>query len=100
MTSFVNCGPAVSQHSTGSSTYIDPKCDSWHTRSPALLMQRDFISKVLQRIPEEDRHLILLREMEGYSIAQLSKATGLKQSALKARLFRIRRRLLAATTQI
>jgi hypothetical protein len=28
------------------------------------------------------------------------KATGLKQSALKARLFRIRRRLLAATTQI
>ncbi len=68
--------------------------------SDTLLMQRDFISKLLQRIPEEDRHLILLREMEGYSIAQLSKATGLKQSALKARLFRIRRRLLAATTQI
>jgi RNA polymerase sigma-70 factor, ECF subfamily len=68
--------------------------------SDTLLMQRDFISKLLQRIPEEDRHLILLREMEGYSIAQLSKATGLKQSALKSRLFRIRRRLLAATTQI
>ena len=68
--------------------------------SDTLLMQRDFISKLLQRIPEEDRHLILLREMEGYSIAQLSKATGLKQRPLKTRLFRIRRRLLAATTQI
>jgi RNA polymerase sigma-70 factor (ECF subfamily) len=55
--------------------------------SDTLLMQRSFISKLLQRIPEEDRHLILLREMEGYSMAQLSKAAGLKQSALKARLF-------------
>jgi RNA polymerase sigma-70 factor (ECF subfamily) len=68
--------------------------------SDTLLMQADFISKLLQRIPEEDRHLILLREMEGYSIAQLSRATGLKQSALKARLFLIRPRFRAATTQI
>jgi hypothetical protein len=34
------------------------------------------------------------------SIQSATKATGLKQSALKARLFRIRRHLLAATTQI
>jgi RNA polymerase sigma-70 factor (ECF subfamily) len=68
--------------------------------SDTLLMQRDLISKLLQRLPEGDRRLILLREMEGYSIAELSNATGRTESALKARLFRIRRRLLAATTQI
>jgi RNA polymerase sigma-70 factor (ECF subfamily) len=68
--------------------------------SDKLVMQRDFIRKLLQGIPREDRHLILLREMEGYSINQLSSATGLKQSTVKTRLFRIRRRLLAASTQI
>jgi hypothetical protein len=40
-------------------------------------MQRDFIGKFAAT-------RILLRELEGYSIAQLSKATSLKQSALKA----------------
>ncbi|PYT22227.1 MAG: hypothetical protein DMG57_35960 [Acidobacteria bacterium] len=64
-----------------------------------LVAQRDFLNKLLLRIPEQDRHLLLLRELEGLSIAQLSEATGLNENTIKVRLFRTRKQLLDAATR-
>ena len=67
--------------------------------SDTLVAQRDFLNKLLLRIPEQDRHLLLLRELEGFSIAQLSEATGLNENTIKVRLFRTRQQLIAAATR-
>ena len=54
----------------------------------------------LERIPEEDRHLLLLKELEGYSVANLSEVTGLAESTIKVRLFRTRQRLVKAAARL
>lgn len=61
--------------------------------------QRSIINELLEHVPELDRQLLLLREMEGYSVADIGQATGLNQKAIKARLFRVRQRLAKAAAQ-
>jgi RNA polymerase sigma-70 factor (ECF subfamily) len=56
-------------------------------------MQRDFINKLLARIPEDDRWLLIWKEVEGFSLAELSEMTRLNEGTLKVRLFRVRQRL-------
>jgi DNA-directed RNA polymerase specialized sigma24 family protein len=55
--------------------------------------RRDLLNKALARIPDEDRYLLLLRELEGYSVTQLSEATKLDECTIKNSLFATRRRL-------
>ena len=49
------------------------------------LAQRDFLNKLLARIPEEDRSLLIFKEVEGHSIAELAEMTGMTASAIKMR---------------
>jgi RNA polymerase sigma-70 factor (ECF subfamily) len=65
-----------------------------------ILMQRDFVNKLLARVPENDRLLLLLKEVEGFSLAELSEMTGLNLNTLKVRLFRTRQRLIKAAAQL
>jgi RNA polymerase sigma-70 factor (ECF subfamily) len=67
--------------------------------SETTVLQRDFLNKLLLRIPERDRQLLLLRELEGYSVTQLSKITGMNEATIKVRLFRTRQQLLVAATR-
>jgi len=64
------------------------------------VMQRDFVNKLLARVPEDDRLLLLLKEVEGFSLAELSEMTGLNLNTLKVRLFRTRQRLIKAAAQL
>jgi RNA polymerase sigma-70 factor (ECF subfamily) len=64
------------------------------------VMQRDFINKLLARIPEEDRWLLIAKEVEGFSLAELSQMTGLNENTIKVRLFRIRQGLVAAAARL
>jgi RNA polymerase sigma-70 factor (ECF subfamily) len=64
------------------------------------VMQRDFINKLLARIPEDDRWLLIAKEVEGFSLAELSQMTGLNENSIKVRLFRIRRGLVAAAARL
>jgi len=57
------------------------------------LAQRDFLNKLLVRMPEDDRLLLLCREVEGFSMLQLAEMTGLNENTVKVKLFRARRRL-------
>jgi RNA polymerase sigma-70 factor (ECF subfamily) len=57
-------------------------------------MQRDLINRLLERIPEDDRLLLIWKEVEGFSIAELSQMTGLNEATVKVRLFRTRQKLV------
>jgi RNA polymerase sigma-70 factor (ECF subfamily) len=63
-------------------------------------MQRDFINKLLARIPEDDRWLLISKEVEGFSLAELSEMTGLSENTIKVRLFRVRQSLVAAAARL
>ena len=57
---------------------------------------RDFVHWLLSGVSEEDRILLLLKEVEGLSIKELEEVYGANESALKVRLFRARQRVLKA----
>jgi RNA polymerase sigma-70 factor (ECF subfamily) len=62
------------------------------------VMQKDFINKLLTQISEEDRALLVLKEVEGFSLAELSEMTGSNEN-IKVKLFRARQRLARAATK-
>ncbi|MEO6714705.1 MAG: sigma-70 family RNA polymerase sigma factor [Mycobacteriales bacterium] len=49
-------------------------------------------------LPESARAIVVLRDIEGLSTAEVAAATGLTETAVKVRLFRARERLRAALT--
>ena len=57
---------------------------------------RDFVQALLEEVSEEDRALLLLKEVEGLSLKELQEIYGLKENAMKVRLFRARQRVLRA----
>ncbi|HWR54148.1 MAG TPA: RNA polymerase sigma factor [Bryobacteraceae bacterium] len=60
------------------------------------LEQREFAVWLLQHISEQERVLLLMKEVQGCSVAELSALTGLTQNCIKIRLFRARRKMLKA----
>jgi RNA polymerase sigma-70 factor, ECF subfamily len=55
--------------------------------------RRDFINKLKDLIPEEDRCLLLLRDFEGHSVSYLTEVTGLDEDTVKQRLLGTRQAL-------
>jgi RNA polymerase sigma-70 factor (ECF subfamily) len=64
------------------------------------LAQRDLITKLLSKISEEDRMLILLKEVEGHSVEELSQMTGMNENTIKVKLFRARQKLVKAAQRL
>jgi len=56
--------------------------------------QRDFVNKLLALIPQEDRLMLLWREVEGCSVTELAEMTGTNENTVKVKLFRARRKLV------
>ncbi len=57
---------------------------------------RDFVDALFRNVSEEDRLLLTLKEVEGLSLKELEKIYGVKENAIKVRLFRARQRVLRA----
>ena len=57
---------------------------------------REFTQALLSEVSEEDRILLTLKEVEGLSLRELEEIYGVKENALKVRLFRARQRVLKA----
>jgi RNA polymerase sigma-70 factor (ECF subfamily) len=57
---------------------------------------REFVQRLLGAVSEEDKLLLLLKEVEGLSVKDLEKVYGVNENALKVRLFRARQRVLKA----
>ena len=55
---------------------------------------RDTVTGLLSTVSEEDRILLMLKEVEGLSLKELEKIYDVNENALKVRLFRARQRVL------
>lgn len=64
------------------------------------LSQRDFLMKLLEKLSADDRSLLMLKEVEGHSVDELSKMTGLNENTIKVKLFRARQKLLKAAQRL
>ncbi len=57
---------------------------------------RELVDCLLGTLPEQDRILLSLKEIEGLSLKELEKIYRVNENALKVRLFRARQRVLKA----
>ena len=64
------------------------------------LAQHDLVLKLLAKVSEQDRTLILLKEVEGHSVEELSAITGLNENTIKVKLFRTRQKLVKAAQRL
>jgi len=64
------------------------------------LARRDYVLKLLSRVSEEDRNLLMLKEVEGHSVDELAAMTGLNQNTIKVKLFRARQKLIKAARKL
>ena len=64
------------------------------------LERRDLLLKMLSKVSEEDRMLILLKEVEGHSVEELAQMTGMNENTIKVKLFRTRQKLLKAAQRL
>jgi hypothetical protein len=60
---------------------------------------REYLLKLLAKLSEKQRMLIILKEVEGYSIRELAKQTGTAESVVKQRLSRATARLKQAAVE-
>jgi RNA polymerase sigma-70 factor (ECF subfamily) len=59
---------------------------------------REEVQELLGAVSEEDRILLMLKEVEGLSLKELEKVYSVNENALKVRLFRARQRVIKAFT--
>jgi RNA polymerase sigma-70 factor, ECF subfamily len=55
---------------------------------------KELVERMLERLPEQDRQLLLLKEVEGFSVEELAKILDLNVNTVKVRLFRARGRIM------
>jgi RNA polymerase sigma-70 factor (ECF subfamily) len=55
---------------------------------------KDFVGRLLARAPEDDRIILTLKELEGFSVEEIAEVLKLNSSTVKVRLHRARKRML------
>ena len=55
---------------------------------------RDLLEQMLEKIPDDDRQLLMLKEVEGFSVQELAEMLDLNVNTVKVRLFRSRAKLM------
>ena len=64
------------------------------------LARRDYIFKLLTKVSEEERSLLMLKEVEGHSVEELAEMTGMNENTIKVKLFRARQKLVKAEQRL
>lgn len=70
-----------------------------HEASPALdtgdrMAIRQRVETMLAQLDERDRAMLVLKEVEGFSVEEIAELMGLNANTVKVRLFRARRRII------
>ncbi len=69
------------------------------SQSPEKLLERKLTREAVRRglaeLPEEQRQILLLREIQGLSYEEIGEAMGLEPGTVKSRIFRARKKLCA-----
>jgi RNA polymerase sigma-70 factor (ECF subfamily) len=58
------------------------------------LESRERVDQLLGVLDERDRMMLVLKEVEGFSIEEIAEILGLNANTVKVRLFRARRRIV------
>ncbi len=58
------------------------------------IMARDLAERLLRRAPPEDRVMLTLKELEQMSVSEIAEVLNLRESTVKVRLHRARKRML------
>ncbi len=80
----------------GEDVQLDIPDDS---QSPEALLERkltrDAVRRGLELLPEQQRQILLLREIQGLSYEEISQALDIEEGTVKSRIFRARKKLCA-----
>ena len=60
------------------------------------LARRDYVVKLMDRVSDEEKQLLMLKEVEGYSVEELSGMLKMNENTIKVKLFRARQKLVKA----
>jgi len=55
---------------------------------------KQLLEQLLEKLPEQDRQLLVLKEVEGFSVQELAEILNLNVNTVKVRLFRARGRIM------
>jgi RNA polymerase sigma-70 factor (ECF subfamily) len=58
------------------------------------IVLKDLVDKLLERAPVNDRKILLLKELQDYSVEEIAEILNLKPTTVKVRLHRARKRML------
>jgi RNA polymerase sigma-70 factor (ECF subfamily) len=64
------------------------------------LASRDYVLKLMTRVSEEERALLMLKEVEGYSVEELAGMMSMNENTIKVKLFRARQKLVKAAQRL
>jgi len=70
------------------------------SRADITLARRDYIVKLLDRVSEEEKQLLMLKEVEGYSVEELAGKLKMNENTIKVKLFRARQKLVKASVRL
>lgn len=70
------------------------------TRTDSTLARRDYIVKLMDRVSEEEKQLLMLKEVEGYSVEELAGMLKMNENTIKVKLFRARQKLVKAAQRL
>jgi RNA polymerase sigma-70 factor, ECF subfamily len=69
-------------------------------RADSTLARRDYIVKLMDRVSDEEKRLLMLKEVEGYSVEELSEMLSMNENTIKVKLFRARQKLVKASQRL
>src|SRR5580692_2438307 len=69
-------------------------------RADSNLARRDYVLKLMDRVSEEEKNLLMLKEVEGYSVEELSGMLKMNENTVKVKLFRARQKLVKAAQRL
>jgi RNA polymerase sigma-70 factor, ECF subfamily len=64
------------------------------------LEAREQVEKLLSHLEERDRLMLILKEVEGFSVEEIAGVLGLNANTVKVRLFRARRRIVSMANKL
>ena len=69
-------------------------------RADTALARRDYVVKLLDRVSGEERNLLMLKEVEGYSVEEMAGRLQMNENTIKVKLFRARQKLVKAAQRL
>src|ERR1700678_2853329 len=69
-------------------------------RADSTLARRDYVIKLMDRVSDEEKQLLMLKEVEGYSVEELSGMLNMNENTIKVKLFRARQKLVKAAQRL